>query len=97
MYDKSGQCFAFPHKILWSTESGKRTHTLNLLLFKQALKSKCHCVSIKFGETKIQYKSPNSSNNNDEVRTDRTITNNKPDMIIRDNEKRTCILIDVAI
>ena len=96
MYDKSGQCFAFPHKILWSTESGKRTHTLNLLLFKQALKSKCHCVRIKFGKTKTQYKSPNS-NNNDEVRTDRTITNNKPDIIIRDNEKRTCILIDVAI
>ena len=28
---------------------------------------------------------------------DRTITNNKPDIIIRDNEKRKCILIDVAI
>jgi len=26
-----------------------------------------------------------------------TIPNNKPDIIIRDNEKRTCILIDVAI
>ena len=34
---------------------------------------------------------------NQQVRTDRTITNNKPDIIIRDNEKRTCILIDVAI
>ena len=32
-----------------------------------------------------------------QVRTDRTISNNKPDIIIRDNEKRTCILIDVAI
>jgi len=31
------------------------------------------------------------------VRTDRTIPNNKPDIIIRDNEKRTCVLIDVAI
>jgi hypothetical protein len=31
------------------------------------------------------------------VQTDRTIPNNKPDIIIRDNEKRTCILIDVAI
>jgi len=30
------------------------------------------------------------------VQTDRTIPNNKPD-IIRDNEKRTCMLIDVAI
>ena len=34
---------------------------------------------------------------NQPVRTDRTITNNKPDIIMRDNEKRTCILIDVAI
>jgi hypothetical protein len=29
--------------------------------------------------------------------TDRTIPNNKPDVIIRDNEKGTCMLIDVAI
>ena len=34
---------------------------------------------------------------NQQVGTDRTIPNNKPDIIIRDNEKRTCILIDVAI
>jgi len=33
---------------------------------------------------------------NQQVQTDRTIPNNKPD-IIRDNEKGTCILIDVAI
>jgi hypothetical protein len=33
---------------------------------------------------------------NQQVQTDRTIPNNKPD-IIRDNEKRTCMLIDVAI
>jgi hypothetical protein len=32
-----------------------------------------------------------------QVQTDRTIPNIKPDIIIRDNEKRTCILIDVAI
>jgi hypothetical protein len=31
------------------------------------------------------------------VQTDRTIPNNKPDILIRDNEKRTCMLIDVAI
>jgi hypothetical protein len=31
------------------------------------------------------------------VQTDRTISNNKPDIILRDNEKRTCMLIDVAI
>jgi hypothetical protein len=31
------------------------------------------------------------------VQTDRTIPNNKPDTIIRDNEKGTCMLIDVPI
>jgi len=31
------------------------------------------------------------------VQTDRTISNNKPDIVIRDNENETCMLIDVAI
>jgi hypothetical protein len=31
------------------------------------------------------------------VRSDRTRPNNKPDIIIRDNEQGKCILIDVAI
>jgi len=34
---------------------------------------------------------------NQQVQTDRTIPNNKPDIIIRENGKRICILIDVAI
>jgi len=34
---------------------------------------------------------------NQQIQTDRTIPNNKPDIIIRDNEKGTCILLDVAI
>jgi len=34
---------------------------------------------------------------NQQVQTDRTIANNKPDIIIRDNGKGTCMLIDVAI
>jgi hypothetical protein len=34
---------------------------------------------------------------NQQVQTDTTIPNNKPDIIIRDNEKGTCMLIDVAI
>jgi hypothetical protein len=34
---------------------------------------------------------------NQQVRTDRTISNNKPDIITHDNEKGTYILIDVAI
>jgi hypothetical protein len=34
---------------------------------------------------------------NQQIQTDRSIPNNKPDIIICDNEKRTCMLIDVAI
>jgi len=34
---------------------------------------------------------------NQQVQTDINIPNNKPDIIIRDNEKGTCMLIDVAI
>ena len=34
---------------------------------------------------------------NQQVQTDRTIPNNKPDIIIRDNEMVTCMLIHVAI
>jgi hypothetical protein len=34
---------------------------------------------------------------NQQVQTDRTIPNSKPDIIIRDNEKGTCMLIDVAM
>jgi hypothetical protein len=34
---------------------------------------------------------------NQQVQTDRTTANNKPDIIIRDNEKGTCMLIEVAI
>ena len=34
---------------------------------------------------------------NQKVQTDRTIPNNKPDIIIRDTEKGRCMLIDVAI
>jgi hypothetical protein len=34
---------------------------------------------------------------NKQVRTDITVPNNKPDIIIRDNKQGTCMLIDVAI
>jgi len=34
---------------------------------------------------------------NEQVQNDRTVRNNKPDIIIRDNEKGTRMLIDVAI
>jgi len=33
---------------------------------------------------------------NQHLQADRTILNNKPDIIIRDNEKGTCMLMDVA-
>jgi hypothetical protein len=61
---------------------------------------------------RTQYNNNNNNNNNkveisegskvtilwnQQVQTDRTIPNNKPDIIIRDNEKRSCMLIDVAI
>jgi hypothetical protein len=34
---------------------------------------------------------------NQQAQTDRTIPNNKPDIVSRDNENGTCMLIDVAI
>jgi enolase len=34
---------------------------------------------------------------NQQVQTDRTNPSNKPDIVIQDNEKGTCMLIDVAI
>jgi hypothetical protein len=34
---------------------------------------------------------------NQQVRTGRTIPNNKPENIIRDNEEGTCVIINVAI
>ena len=34
---------------------------------------------------------------NQQVQTDKTTTNNKPEILNRDNEKATCMLIDVAI
>ena len=34
---------------------------------------------------------------NQQIQTNRTIPNNKPDIKIRDNEKGTCMLIEVAI
>ena len=34
---------------------------------------------------------------NQQVQTDRTILNNKPDIIISDNKKGTCMLINIAI
>jgi len=39
----------------------------------------------------------NNNNNNNNNNTDRTIPQNQPDIIIRDNEKGICMLIDVAI
>ena len=54
-------------------------------------------AKVKFLKAKILYLTVRNNNNNEQVQTDRTIPNYKPDIIIRDNEKRTCMLIDVAI
>jgi hypothetical protein len=43
------------------------------------------------------YKQGKEARWNQQVQTDRTIPNNKPDIIIRDNENETCMLIEVAI
>jgi hypothetical protein len=52
----------------------------------------------------LVYNNNNNNNNNNntilwnqQVQTEKTIPNNKPDIVIRDNEKGTCMLIDVAI
>ena len=46
----------------------------------------------------MKYNNNNNNNNNiNNSKTDRTIPNNEADIIIRDNEKRTCMLIDVAV
>jgi hypothetical protein len=39
----------------------------------------------------------NNNNNNNNNKTDRTIPSNKPDIVIRNYEHGTCMLIDVAI
>jgi hypothetical protein len=45
------------------------------------------------GEMACGKRKHNNNNNNN----NNNIPNNKPDIIIRDNEKGTCLLIDVAI
>jgi hypothetical protein len=53
----------------------------------------------------FHHRNNNNNNNNNKVnilwnqqaQSNRTIPNNKPDIVIRDNEKGTCMLIDVAI
>jgi hypothetical protein len=52
----------------------------------------------------LQFNNNNNNNNNkltilwnQQVQTDRTIPNHKPDIVIGDYENRTCMLIDVAI
>ena len=39
----------------------------------------------------------NNNNNNQAVHTDREVTANGPDIIIKNNKEKTCTLIDVAI
>ena len=39
----------------------------------------------------------NNNNNNNTVHTDREVTANRPDIIIKNKKEKTCALIDVAI
>jgi hypothetical protein len=39
----------------------------------------------------------NNNNNNKAVHTDREVTANRPDIIIKNKKEKTCTLIDVAI
>jgi len=67
-----------------------------IIIVKSTIRQKtpvCTCTTIS--ENKSRSKVTISWNQ--QVQTDRTIPNNKPDIIIRDNEKGTCMLIDVAI
>jgi len=67
----------------------------------------CKETGIQFGKKRWYEHTPKSVETsqggkvnilwNQQVQTDRTIRNNKPDIIIRDKEKGTCMLIDVAI
>ena len=49
----------------------------------------------KLVETSLQGKV--TTLRNQQVKTDRTFPNNKPGILIHDDEKGTCVLIDVAI
>jgi hypothetical protein len=62
-----------------------------------------HCSTLPPGINPFAVNNNNNNDNNNnnnivwnqQVQTDRIIPNNKPDINIRDNEKRTCMLIDV--
>jgi hypothetical protein len=60
----------------------------------------CECILLPRGDTPIYFNNNNNNNVtilwNQQVQTDRTIPNNKLDIVIRDNEKGICMLIDVA-
>jgi len=45
----------------------------------------------------ILFNNNNNNNNNQAVHTDRGVTANRPDIIIKNNKEKTCTLIDVAI
>ena len=47
-------------------------------------------------ETSISYNN-NNNNNNQAVHTEREVTANRPDIIIKNKKEKTCTLIDVAI
>ena len=54
-------------------------------------------ICFRYTVVNTLYKGGKYNSSNKRVRTDRTIPQNKPDIIIRDNEKGSCMLIDVAV
>jgi hypothetical protein len=52
------------------------------------------------GDSKDNNNNNNNNNNNDNnikaVNTDREVTANRPDMVIKNQKEKTCTLIDVA-
>jgi hypothetical protein len=45
----------------------------------------------------IYIKNNNSNNNNQAIHTDREVTTNRPDIIIKNKKEKTCTPIDLAI
>jgi hypothetical protein len=66
-----------------------------LLIYTTFTKSELNNLEITFKTRKLTNRHFNIRNQ--KVQTDRTITNNKSEYLIRDSKQGTCMLTDVAI